>query len=161
MSNYTDVKTFMTVFGQNVPNEVIVPDLGILKLRMKLIIEEVQEFYEAILANNISSGYGPIPDIFFGFNMINKGIESLTEQDIDVDIVAAADAMTDINYINEGSGVAFGIDLDKCFAEVQRSNMSKLDANGNPICREDGKILKSELYSPPDLTKVLKEQGWS
>lgn len=66
-----------------------------------------------------------------------------------------ADALTDILYVTYGAGHAFGIDLDKCFEEVQRSNMSKLGADGKPIYRDDGKIMKGGNYSEPDLRKVL------
>ena len=66
-----------------------------------------------------------------------------------------ADALTDILYVTYGAGHAFGIDLDKCFEEVQRSNMSKLGADGKPIYRDDGKIMKCGNYSEPDLKKVL------
>ena len=66
-----------------------------------------------------------------------------------------ADALTDILYVTYGAAAAFGIDLDACFKEVHRSNMSKLDANGQPIYREDGKVMKSELYSKPNLEPIL------
>lgn len=72
------------------------------------------------------------------------------------DIVAVADALTDILYVVYGAGHAFGIDLDACFKEVQRSNMSKLGADGQPVRREDGKVLKGPNFSEPDLKKVLK-----
>jgi predicted HAD superfamily Cof-like phosphohydrolase len=71
------------------------------------------------------------------------------------DIVEVADALTDILYVTYGAGHAFGIDLDECFTEVQRSNMSKLGENNKPIYRDDGKILKGPNYSEPDLKSVL------
>jgi len=71
------------------------------------------------------------------------------------DIVAAADGLTDLLYVIYGAGHAFGIDLDKCFEEVHRSNLSKLGLDGKPIFRADGKALKGPNYSPPDLKKVL------
>lgn len=72
------------------------------------------------------------------------------------DIVEVADALTDILYVTYGAGHAFGIDLDKCFTEVQRSNMSKLGEDGKPIYRDDGKVLKGPNYSEPDLKSVLQ-----
>ena len=72
------------------------------------------------------------------------------------DIVGVADALTDILYVTYGAGHAFGVDLDKCFEEVQRSNMSKLGEDGKPIYRDDGKVMKGENYSPPDLKKCLQ-----
>src|SRR5210317_2221699 len=71
------------------------------------------------------------------------------------DIVEVADALTDILYVTYGAGHAFGIDLDKCFKEVQRSNMSKLGEDGKPIYRDDGKVLKGSNYSEPDLKNAL------
>jgi predicted HAD superfamily Cof-like phosphohydrolase len=70
-------------------------------------------------------------------------------------IVEVADALTDILYVTYGAGHAFGIDLDACFAEVQRSNMSKLGEDGKPIYRDDGKVLKGPNYSEPDLKSTL------
>ena len=72
------------------------------------------------------------------------------------DIKEVADALTDILYVTYGAGHAFGVDLDKCFNEVQKSNMSKLDANGKPIFNEFGKVLKGPNYFKPDLEKFLK-----
>jgi predicted HAD superfamily Cof-like phosphohydrolase len=66
-----------------------------------------------------------------------------------------ADALTDILYVVYGAGHAFGIDLDDCFSEVHRSNMTKLGANGRPLYREDGKVMKGPNYSEPDLTQFL------
>lgn len=71
------------------------------------------------------------------------------------DIVAVADALTDILYVTYGAGHSFGVDLDKCFTEVQRSNMSKLGKDDKPIYRDDGKVLKGPNYSEPDLKSVL------
>ena len=73
------------------------------------------------------------------------------------DIVGIADALTDILYVTYGAGHAFGINLDKCFTEVQRSNMSKLGADGKPIYRDDGKVMKGPNYSEPDLQSILED----
>lgn len=72
------------------------------------------------------------------------------------DIVGVADALTDLLYVVYGAGHAFGIDLDACFAEVHRSNLSKLGPNGEPLYREDGKVLKGPNYFDPDLTAILE-----
>ena len=69
-----------------------------------------------------------------------------------------ADALADVVYVAYGSAVTYGIDLDAVVREVHHSNMSKLDAQGNPILRKDGKVLKSEQYRPPDVRKVIDEQ---
>ena len=72
------------------------------------------------------------------------------------DLLEVADALTDILYVTYGAGHAFGIDLDKCFEEVQNSNMSKLDKDGKPIYNESGKVMKGPNYFKPDLNKLLK-----
>jgi len=72
------------------------------------------------------------------------------------DILEVADALTDILYVTYGAGHAFGINLDKCFEEVQQSNMSKLDEKGKPIYNENGKVMKGPNYFKPDLTKFIK-----
>jgi predicted HAD superfamily Cof-like phosphohydrolase len=74
----------------------------------------------------------------------------------DKDIVEVADALTDLLYVVYGAGHAFGIDLDKCFNEVHRSNMSKLGLDGKPIYREDGKVLKGQNYFDPDLITIVQ-----
>jgi NTP pyrophosphatase (non-canonical NTP hydrolase) len=71
------------------------------------------------------------------------------------DIKEVADALTDILYVTYGAGHAFGIDLDKCFNEVQNSNMSKLGDDGKPIYNEKGKVMKGPKYFKPDLTKFV------
>jgi predicted HAD superfamily Cof-like phosphohydrolase len=88
--------------------------------------------------------------------LIAEELNELYDAMQEKDIVAIADALTDILYVTYGAGHAFGIDLDKCFTEVQRSNMSKLGADGKPIYREDGKVMKGPDYSEPDLKDILK-----
>ena len=72
-------------------------------------------------------------------------------------LVDVADALTDLLVVIYGAGHAFGIDLDSCFAEVHRSNMSKLGEDGKPIYREDGKVLKGPNFSEPDLKGIVNE----
>jgi predicted HAD superfamily Cof-like phosphohydrolase len=74
------------------------------------------------------------------------------------DLVAVADALADIVYVAYGAAITYGIDLDAAVAEVHRSNMSKLDDDGRPVLRADGKVLKSGRYAPPDLARVLFTQ---
>jgi predicted HAD superfamily Cof-like phosphohydrolase len=71
------------------------------------------------------------------------------------DLLEVADALTDILYVTYGAGHAFGIDLDKCFEEVQNSNMSKLDESGKPIYNESGKVMKGPNYFKPNLNKFI------
>ena len=87
--------------------------------------------------------------------LIREEFEELTVATNAMDIVEIADALTDILYVVYGAGHAFGIDLDECYHEVHRSNMSKLGADGKPIYREDGKILKGPNYFHPNLKDIL------
>ena len=89
-------------------------------------------------------------------SLINEELEELKKAIKDNDILEGADALTDILYVAYGAGHAFGINLDKCFNEVQDSNMSKLDKNGKPIYNEHGKVMKGPKYFKPDLSKFLK-----
>ena len=122
MSNFINVKKFMTKFGQEVKNKAQFPSEKITQLRVSLIEEELSELKEAINQKNLKE---------------------------------VADAITDILYVTYGAGHAFGIDLDKCFEEVQNSNMSKLDKNGKPIYNESGKVMKGPNYFKPDLSKFV------
>ena len=88
-------------------------------------------------------------------DLIKEELEELTEAMNNKDLLEVADALTDILYVTYGAGHAFGIDLDKCFDEVQNSNMSKLDENGNPIYNESGKVMKGPNYFKPDLSKFV------
>ena len=90
---------------------------------------------------------------------VNLIKEELDELKIAIDsknLIEVADALTDILYVTYGAGHAFGINLDRCFDEVQQSNMSKLDDNGNPIYNDLGKVMKGPKYFKPDLSKFLK-----
>ena len=122
MSNFSDVENFMITYGQEVNKKSKFPDKKIIKLRVDLIKEELQELEEAIKNN---------------------------------DIVEVADALTDILYVTYGAGHSFGINLDQCFKEVQRSNMSKLGEDGKPIYNENGKVMKGPNYFQPNLKKFL------
>ena len=90
------------------------------------------------------------------YDLIKEELEELGQAIKDKDIKEVADALTDILYVTYGAGHAFGIDLDKCFEEVQSSNMSKLDTNGRPIYNENGKVMKGPNYFKPDLSKFIK-----
>ena len=122
MSNFSKVGTFMKTFGQEVKDKPAFSTDKINKLRIDLIVEELEELKEG---------------------MNNK------------DLLEVADALTDILYVAYGAGHAFGIDLDKCFDEVQNSNMSKLGEDGNPIYNESGKVMKGPKYFKPNLSKFV------
>ena len=122
MSNFNKVKNFMNTYGQDVKEKADFPENKIVKLRIDLIQEELNELKEAI--NN-------------------------------KDIVEVADALTDILYVTYGAGHSFGINLDECFDEVQRSNMSKLGEDGKPIYNDSGKVMKGPNYFAPNLKKII------
>ena len=88
-------------------------------------------------------------------DLIKEELKELTEAMKNDDLLEVADALTDILYVTYGAGHAFGIDLDKCFDEVQNSNMSKLGKNGEPIYNESGKVMKGPNYFKPDLSKFV------
>ena len=88
-------------------------------------------------------------------DLIKEEIEELIEAMNNKDLLEVADALTDILYVTYGAGHAFGIDLDKCFDEVQNSNMSKLDNTGKPIYNESGKVMKGPNYFKPDFSKFI------
>ena len=100
----------------------------------------------------------------FSTNKINELRVSLIQEELDElreamqnkDLLEVADALTDLLYVTYGAGHAFGINLDKCFDEVQNSNMSKLDENGKPIYNEFGKVMKGPNYFKPNLKKFIK-----
>ena len=88
-------------------------------------------------------------------DLIKEELEELQEAMKNNDLLEVADALTDILYVTYGAGHAFGIDLDKCFDEVQNSNMSKLGENGEPIYNESGKVMKGPNYFKPNLSKFV------
>ena len=88
--------------------------------------------------------------------LIKEELDELNQAIKDRDIKEVADALTDILYVTYGAGHAFGIDLDKCFEEVQNSNMSKLGDDGKPIYNDIGKVMKGPNYFKPDLSKFIK-----
>ena len=90
------------------------------------------------------------------YNLIKEELNELKEAIENKDLLEVADALTDILYVTYGAGHAFGIDLDKCFEEVQNSNMSKLGNDGKPIYNNQGKVMKGPKYFKPDLSKFIK-----
>ena len=88
-------------------------------------------------------------------DLIKEELDELQVAMKNNDLLEVADALTDILYVTYGAGHAFGIDLDKCFDEVQNSNMSKLGENGKPIYNESGKVMKGPNYFKPDLSKFV------
>ena len=89
-------------------------------------------------------------------DLIKEELEELQQAMKDKNLLEVADALTDILYVTYGAGHAFGIDLDKCFEEVQNSNMSKLGSDGKPLYNESGKVMKGPNYFKPDLSKFIR-----
>jgi len=122
------------------------------KTNFELVGEFMQSFGQEVKEK------AEFPDndtIVLRLELIEEELRELREAIGDADLVEVADALTDILYVTYGAGHAFGINLDECFSEVQKSNMSKLDENGQPIYREDGKVLKGPNYFEPDLSKYV------
>ena len=115
------------------------------KIFMKTFGQEVKEKAE-FQSNKITN---------LRYDLISEELSELKEAIKNSDIKEVADALTDILYVTYGAGHAFGIDLDKCFEEVQNSNMSKLDNDGKPIYNEKGKVMKGPNYFKPDLNKFV------
>ena len=92
------------------------------------------------------------------FSLIEEELDELKEAYSEGDFIETVDALADLVYVSYGAAATIGVDLDDVLEEVHRSNMAKLDDNGNPILREDGKILKPEGWTPPDISGVLDAQ---
>ena len=115
------------------------------RLFMKTYGQEVKE----------KAGFSDAKTNKLRIDLIKEELEELTEAMKEENLLEVADALTDILYVTYGAGHAFGIDLDKCFEEVQNSNMSKLGEDGKPIYNEAGKVMKGPNYFKPDLSKYL------
>ena len=89
-------------------------------------------------------------------DLIKEELDELKEAMDNKDLLEVADALTDILYVTYGAGYAYGIDLDLCFKEVQRANMSKLDKDGKPIYNESGKVMKGPNYTKPNLKQFVE-----
>ncbi|MEN9742261.1 MAG: hypothetical protein RLZZ65_66 [Bacteroidota bacterium] len=125
----------------------------------KNIIAAVANFHEAFGIENNQKPTSALSeaDVQLRFNLMKEENEEYLEAALNGDLVEIADALGDQLYILCGTILRHGLQhkIEEVFAEIQRSNMSKLDANGKPIYREDGKVLKSELYFKPDIAKIL------
>ena len=103
----------------------------------------------------VSSSLGTEKINSLRISLISEELEELKQAISEKNLTEVADALTDILYVTYGAGHAFGIDLDRCFDEVQNSNMSKLGKDGKPIFNEFGKVMKGPNYFKPDLTKFV------
>lgn len=120
------------------------------------MIGAVKEFHETYGLPALAVTQFPSADrVRLRLELIDEEREELDEALENSDLVEVADALGDILYVVIGMALEFGIPIQKVFDEIQRSNMSKLGADGLPIVREDGKILKGPNYSPPDIRSIL------
>jgi predicted HAD superfamily Cof-like phosphohydrolase len=126
------------------------------------VIEAVEQFHEAFgIDNNYSPTVSLDPkEIELRYNLMREENEEYLEAAREGNIVEVADALGDQLYILCGTILKHGLQhkIAEVFEEIQRSNMSKLDANGKPIYREDGKVMKSELYFRPNILRILGEE---
>ena len=118
--------------------------------------EYVRKFMETFGQNIREKAEFPDKKIIaLRYDLIQEELDELKEAIDNKDIKEIADALTDILYVTYGAGHAFGINLDKCFEEVQKSNMSKLGSDGKPIYNETGKVMKGPNYFKPNLNKFV------
>lgn len=142
------VSEFHRAFGQNIATKPHIPDEKTVRLRAALIAEECIEMLESVYGEEACADVAETMGHLLEHNRTN------------VDLVEFVDALADLDYVVEGGRLMFGVDGAPVAAEVHRSNMSKLGADGKPVIREDGKRLKGPNYSPPAIADELRKQGW-
>ena len=120
-------------------------------------LEDVKKFMKTFGQKVITEPQFPDEEIMrLRFDLIKEEVSELEHAMKTKDLIEVADALTDILYVTYGAGCAYGIDLDKCFKEVQRANMSKLGEDGKPIYNEKGKVMKGPNYSKPNIKQFIK-----
>lgn len=149
---FQQVKEFHEAFGHPVVQAPAVPPVDRSKLRLNIIIEEVKELVEAHVAGAHATNLNRVVDML---NHSHKLINAALDHEFNVDLVATADALGDINYVVAGAGHEYGIQLDVVGDEIHASNMTKLGEDGEPIYNEDGKVMKGPNYRKPDIAGVL------
>lgn len=143
------VEQFHKKFGQLIQPSPTIPEMDERKLRLSLLIEEVEEFAKA------SGFYDPISmAIWDKLRTDLNGYKQIADCST-IDIIEAADALADIDYVTAGANLTWGFPAGRIIKEVHDSNMSKLDSNGEPIIRADGKILKGPGYFKPRIAEIL------
>lgn len=154
-TGFKQVEEFHKAFGHPVHKKPTEANIKTVKLRLSLILEEFIELSKASLNEDSDN----VNQLIKTLTLAQEQIHSLEEADKELDLVEIADALTDINYVTYGAGHCFGLNLDSCMEEVQKSNMSKLDENGKPIYNDMGKVMKGPNYKRPDLKKVLFDES--
>lgn len=143
-TTFDRVREFHGAFNHPVNSKPTVPNEFFRKLRVELIAEELKEFAEA-------SG--------FEFNYKITAQASISKGD-GVNVVETADALADLDYVVQGAMLVWGFPSNELGVEVHKSNMSKLGADGKPVLRDDGKILKGPYYKAPDIYNILRQHGY-
>lgn len=131
------------------------------KLYLQDCINDVKTFHEAFMIGNEEEPIGQIPEkeYLLRYKLMREENEEYLEAAQNGDLVEIADACGDMLYILCGTLLKHGLQhkIEEVFTEIQRSNMSKLDKDGNPIYREDGKVMKSDQYFKPDIKNILEK----
>lgn len=139
------VREFHSAFGHPIAPAATPGDRKLRELRVKLIAEELTELCEALgVAVKIESN-----------GVSSQFVVEAVKDDDQVDLIAAADALGDLDYVVQGANLVFGFPAEPVLKEIHRANMSKLGADGLPVYREDGKVMKGPNYTPPDVAAVL------
>lgn len=142
----TCVEEFHTAFAHPVAYAPAMPSMELRLLRVRLLLEEVVEFAQAVGVD--------VQVAMMDGNAVVFEVDPAIDHS-KVNLVEAADGLGDIRYVTDGANLVFGFPGEAVLAEIHRSNMSKLGEDGRPILREDGKILKGPNYTPPNIAKVL------
>lgn len=142
----TPVAEFHAAFGHPIETAPTVPNLAQRLLRVKLLAEELLEFADGC-------GVGIVMD-----NILEHHIVVEPQPDSSCDLIECADGLADLRYLVDGGNLIFGFPGERLLAEVHRSNMSKLGADGRPVTRADGKTMKGPNYFKPDIAGVLFAQ---
>lgn len=149
MTLHDQVREFHEVYEHPIADKPMLPPEERLRLRLKLVKEEFFELVRGCLAENSLVNYA------------DGALESaINAAYLAPDMVEIADALGDLDYVNEGMRLELGIPGKAVADEIHRSNMSKLGPDGKPMKRDDGKTLKGPNFTPPDIAKVLSEHGW-
>lgn len=142
------VTEFHKAFGQAIGEKPAVPSDDVVRLRAKLVAEEAFEFIRSLVRS-------PSVD-----ELLKATQVVISRATVAVDLVEAVDALADLDYVVEGSRLAFGVDGVPVAALVHANNLSKLGPDGKPLKRPDGKVVKPDTWVPPDVAGELRRQGW-
>lgn len=141
-------RQFHQIYEQPIATSPCIPSFDQRKLRVKLILEELEEF---AISSHIES-----PAVIEAFQQLNCSIDRVPRNEGETaNIIYAADALGDLDYVVAGGNLVWGIPAERVMAEIHRSNLSKLGADGRPIKREDGKVIKGPGFFEPNLKKVI------